>query len=168
VAADLDPAAGLGRLIPDLQEMGASTTPSFLECLDCCAAKSLVTDDFGDRLLQDMSATSRDSGLPPSTDLFATEGFAPGLSLHIGPDSCAVGPGAELDSQSGAGLVFHDGPDSFSGGRATESEGRVRNLLPATKDGLPHRPVSPANSHEAQNPQHIEVAIAVQCNTPCL
>jgi hypothetical protein len=58
----------------------------------------------------------------------------PGLPLHIGPDSCAVGPGAELDSQSGAGLVFHDGPDSFSGGRATESEGRVRNLLPATED----------------------------------
>jgi hypothetical protein len=51
VAADLDPAAGLGRLVADLQEMGASTTPSFLECMGRCAARSLVTDDFGDRLL---------------------------------------------------------------------------------------------------------------------
>jgi hypothetical protein len=64
MAADLDPAVVLGRLVADLQEMGASTTPSFLECLGRCAARSLLTDDFGDRLLQDMSATSRDSDLP--------------------------------------------------------------------------------------------------------
>jgi hypothetical protein len=75
-----------------------------------------VTDDFGDRLLQDMSTTSRNIGLPPPTDLFAAEGFAPGSPLHIGPDSCTVGPGAELDSLYGVGLVFQDGLDSFSGG----------------------------------------------------
>jgi hypothetical protein len=90
--------------------------------------------------------------------------------VHIGPDSCTVCPGAELDSQSGTGLVFRDGPDSFLGSRAMESEPhfgtrRVRNLLPATEDGLPRRPISPANSHEAQNSQHMEVAIAIQpCN----
>jgi hypothetical protein len=158
---DLDPDVGLGRLIANFQEMGASTTPSFLECLGHCVATSLVTYDFGDRLLQDMSATSRDSGLPPPTDLFIAEGFTPGSPLHIGPDSCTVSPGAELDSQSGVGLVFQDGPDSFSGGRGMESEGRVRNLLPATEDGLPRRLVSLANSHEAQNSQHMEVSIVV-------
>jgi hypothetical protein len=84
VVVDLDPAAGLGRLIADLQEMGASTTPSFLECLGRCATRSLVTYDFGDWLLQDMSATSRDSGLPPPTDLFAVEGFTSRSLLHIG------------------------------------------------------------------------------------
>jgi hypothetical protein len=165
VVADLDPAVILGRLVVDLQEMGASTTPSFLECLGRCATRSLVIDDFGDQLLQDMSATSRDNDMPPPTDLFAAEGFTLGSPLHIGPDSCTVGPGVELDSQSGAGLVFQDGPDKFSGGRAMESEGWVRNFLLATEDGLPRPPVSPANSHEAQNSQHMEVAMAVQpCN----
>jgi hypothetical protein len=57
--------------------------------------------------------------------------------------------------------VFQDEPDSFLGGRATESEGQVRNLLPATEDGQPCHPVSLAYSHEAHNSQHMKVTISV-------